>query len=54
MPKWLHQQLATLASKKGLKGKSRNAYIYGTLNKYEKAKGRKQARKQALKKVLGG
>jgi len=54
MPEWLHKQLASRASKLHLTGERRNAYIYGTLNKYEKAKGRKEARKSALKKTLGG
>jgi hypothetical protein len=54
MPEWLHKQLAQAAAKKGLKGERKNAYIYGTLQKYEEAHGRKKARKSALKKVLGG
>jgi len=36
MPKWLHDKLAKLAVKKGLKGERKDAYIYGTLNKHEK------------------
>jgi len=53
MPEWLHRQLAQSAAKKGLTGERKNAYIFGTLGKYEKRKGRKQARQSALKKVLG-
>ena len=52
MPEWLHKQLAENARKKGLKGKSKDAYIYGTLQKYESQKA--LARKKALKKRLGG
>lgn len=37
MPKEIHDKLAKLARKKGLKGKRKNAYIYGTLAKIEKA-----------------
>ena len=33
MPKKLEKQLKKEASKKGLKGKKANAYIYGTLRK---------------------
>lgn len=50
MPEWLHKELKQLANKKGLKGKERNAYIYGTLNKYEEAS--KKTHKNALKKAL--
>jgi hypothetical protein len=39
MPKALHDKLAREASKLGLKGKRKNAYVYGTLNKIEKKKG---------------
>lgn len=38
MPKKLHKALARQASKKGLKGERRNAYVYGTLKKVEKKK----------------
>lgn len=37
MPKWLHDKLSRGARKKGLKGESRKAYIYGALAKYKKA-----------------
>jgi len=37
MPEWLHKKLEKGARKAGLKGKSRKAYIYGTLARYEKA-----------------
>ena len=33
MPKALHKKLARSATKKGLKGKRKKAYIYGTLKK---------------------
>ena len=33
MPKALEEKLARKASKKGLKGKRRRAYIYGTMRK---------------------
>lgn len=35
MPKKLHDKLEREARKKGLKGKRKNAYVYGTLNKIE-------------------
>ncbi len=38
MPKKLHDKLAREATKKGLKGERKNAYIYGTLSKIEKRK----------------
>jgi len=38
MPKELHDKLKKLARKKGLKGKRKKAYVYGTMNKVEKAK----------------
>jgi len=40
MPKKLEQALKREAKKKGLKGKARDAYIYGTLAKYKKNKAR--------------
>lgn len=40
MPKKLHDKLAREASKKGFKGKHKNAYVYGTLSKIEKKKGK--------------
>ena len=36
MPKEVHDRLARQANKKGLKGKRKKAYIYGTLKKLEK------------------
>jgi hypothetical protein len=38
MPKALHDKLARRATKMGLKGERKNAYVYGTMNKVEKAK----------------
>ena len=38
MPKKLHRQLARKATKKGLTGERRDAYIYGTMAKIEKRK----------------
>ena len=38
MPAKLHRELAQQASKKGLTGERRNAYVYGTLAKIEKHK----------------
>ncbi len=38
MPKALHDKLAKEAQKKGLKGKKKNAFVFGTLNKIEKRK----------------
>lgn len=38
MPKAAHEALKKQATKKGLTGKRRNAYIYGTLRKIEKGK----------------
>lgn len=36
MPKKLHRKLARAANKKGLSGKRKSAYVYGTLRKVEK------------------
>jgi hypothetical protein len=44
MPKKAHRALARSASKKGLTGKRRNAYIYGTLARIEKARKRRKKR----------
>jgi hypothetical protein len=41
MPKELHRRLARQARKKGLKGKRKKRYIYGTMNKIEKRKKKK-------------
>lgn len=38
MPKALHDRLARQARKKGLKGKRKNAYVYGTMNQIESRK----------------
>ena len=38
MPKALHRKLANSARKKGLKGKRKKAYVYGTMNRIEKKK----------------
>ena len=54
MPEWLHKQLAKSAAKLGLKGKKKDAYIYSTLQKYEKRKERKSARQSALSSIFGG
>lgn len=40
MPKKIEEKLIKEAKKKGLKGKRRDAYIYGTLKKIEKKKKR--------------
>lgn len=40
MPKALHDKLARQAAKKGYKGERKNAYVYGTLQKIEKKKGK--------------
>lgn len=40
LPKELHDKLAKTASKKGLKGERKDAYIYGTMKKIEKKKGK--------------
>ena len=36
MPEKIHRQLDKQAKKKGLSGDSKNAYVYGTLNRIEK------------------
>jgi hypothetical protein len=38
MPKELENKLKAEASKKGLTGERRDAYVYGTMNKIEKGK----------------
>lgn len=38
MPKELHRKLAREATKKGLTGKKKQAYIYGTLSKIKSHK----------------
>lgn len=42
MPKALELKLKREATKKGLSGDRKDAYVYGTLNKIEKAKTQKQ------------
>ena len=42
MPKALHDKLAKTAKKKGLTGKRKNAYVYGTMNKVERRKSGKK------------
>ena len=46
MPKKEHEMLERQARKKGLKGESHDAYVYGTLQKIEKAKAKKRAKKK--------
>lgn len=36
MPKKIHDKLVKQASKLGLKGSRKDAYVYGTLNKIKK------------------
>lgn len=36
MPKELHRKLSREAKRRGLTGKRRDAYVYGTLNRIEK------------------
>ena len=38
MPKKLHKLLEKSARKKGLKGKAKDRYVYGTLKKIKKSK----------------
>jgi hypothetical protein len=49
MPKKLHRKLSRAASKKGLKGKRRAAYIYGTMAKIEKRRKAKRRRRHRKK-----
>ncbi len=42
MPKKLHDKLEREAEKKGLTGKRKDAYVYGTLTKIEEAQKRKK------------
>lgn len=42
MPKIIHDRLVREAAKKGLKGKRKDAYVYGTLNKIAKLMGEKK------------
>ena len=45
MPAKEHAQLEASARKRGLKGKRKDAYVYGTLNKIKKARAAKRKRK---------
>ena len=45
MPKKLHKALSKSANKKGLTGKQKDAYIYGSMKKIEKKKSRKRGKK---------
>lgn len=45
MPKELHDNLEKQANKIGLKGDRKYAYVYGTLQKIEKTKTDKHAKK---------
>ena len=45
MPKELHRRLAKQAEKKGLKGKRKDAYVYGTMNRIESGKRAPRRRK---------
>jgi len=38
MPKELHDRLEKQAKKKGLKGKRKKAYVFGTMKKIERGK----------------
>lgn len=40
MPEAMHRALEETARKKGLTGKRKAAYVYGTMNKYKKKHGR--------------
>jgi len=42
MPKALHDKLKRQGKKKGLKGKRLDAYVYGTMQRIEKAKEKKK------------
>lgn len=44
MPKKIHKALEKQANKLKLKGESRNAYIYGTLTKIERAEKKKRSK----------
>ena len=41
MPKKLHDTLVKSARKKGLSGKAKDRYVYGTMKKIEKKRGKK-------------
>lgn len=42
MPKKVERSLKKMARKKGLKGERMKAYVYGTMDKIEKARKRKR------------
>lgn len=46
MPKQAHEALKKEARKKGLTGKARDRYIYGTLNKIERSQKKKRKTKK--------
>ena len=50
MPKKEEDMLKKAARKKGLKGERADAYIYGTLNKIDKARKAKRKRNKVNKK----
>lgn len=45
MPKALEKQLQAQAIKKGLAGERKNAYVYGTISKHFKRKGKNWVKK---------
>lgn len=49
MPKAMERKLKKQAKKKGLTGKRKNAYIYGTMRKTGWKPSREKARKAVLK-----
>lgn len=46
MPKALHRKLDKEAKKKGMTGKRKDRYVYGTLEKVKKEEKRKRARRK--------
>lgn len=42
MPKALHRKLSRQATKKGLKGKAKNRYVFGTMAMIRKARRKKK------------
>jgi hypothetical protein len=46
MPKALHQKLARQAAKKGLTGKRKDAYVYGTMQKIESKRNWKSGKRK--------
>lgn len=45
MPEWLHKKLESEARIKGLKGRRKDAYVYGTLKKQSVLKVKPKKRK---------